>query len=692
MSRGDYLTGLLFCAAYLGLAVAAALVVIDRQLRWLSVGPRVVAGGLLTATAASTAQLIPLVLGVLTRGTVVFAALLLLGLAWLVPRSTRSAEAGAASPDSGTATRVLAGLALAVGAVYVIAFLIHNRSVPIGDYDSTSFILPVPARWLQTGSLWHFDDLVPGWGYGAYPQTGSLFQLVALLPWHNDFALRLVNVLFMLLAVAATTELAVELGAARAAAVTFAVVGVLVPAGAAHALDHAQPDMIMASCFLAAALFLLRYLRTGAGVELALAGAGLGLSLGTKWYAGPGIVALVGVWIGGRLARRDRLGAVVRDTLVLAGVALLVGGVWLLRNLVVGGDPLFPGRVSLFGITIFNAPPSTSGSGIDFSIAHYLAHPSILRHYVWPAFQTSFGWASALIVIAGVVAVARGRADRRIVAVGIAALVVFLVYTLMPYSALGPAGQPRFVTAGTRYAAPALLLAAACAACAFSRVDRRLLLGVQVLAVVSILDAIRRYDTQVGSPTFHVGRKDVAAVIALIAVAVLAWFVITRLTPPGRRRLVAAVAAALGLVALAAAGRKVENQFNDKRYATVNSAFSYLEQHAPRGARVALAGEPDRDFDAAPYIAFGRRLDNRVTFIGTRRRHLLLRYKQAAPFKDALTRGRYQFLLLGDDIGRPPPELAWAHAAGWHPVASGGTFTVMLPPSVATARSSGVSG
>src|SRR4051794_16859666 len=227
MSRGDYLIGIVFCGAYLGLGIAAALAVVERQFRALPPGPRAVAGGLLTAAFVSTAQLIPLLLGVLTRGTVLIAGVLLLVLAWRGPRSSRESEAAADLPDASGAARLAAGLAVAVAAVYVIAFLIHNRAVPIGDYDSTSFILPVPARWLQTGSLWHFDDLVPGWGYGAYPQTGSLLQLVTLLPWHNDFALRLVNVPFMVLAGAAAAELAVELGAVRAAAVTFAAAAVV---------------------------------------------------------------------------------------------------------------------------------------------------------------------------------------------------------------------------------------------------------------------------------------------------------------------------------------------------------------------------------------------------------------------------------------------------------------------------------
>ncbi|MEA2494341.1 MAG: hypothetical protein QOJ29_2252 [Thermoleophilaceae bacterium] len=687
LSRSDYLIGLLFCGAYLGLALAAALVIAERQLAILPRGPRAVAIGLLTAAAASGAQLIPLLFGVLARGTALAAGALLLALAWRIPRSADAPETGDEARGDGGAARIVALAAVALGAGYVVAFLVHTRKVPIGDYDSTAFILPVPARWIQTGSMWRFDDLVPGWGYGAYPQTGSLFQLVALLPWHNDFALRLVNIPFMGLAAAAAAELAVELRAPRSAAWTFAVAAVLIPAGAAHALDHAQPDMIMAACFVAAALFLVRYLRTGARVELVLAGVGLGVALGTKWYAGPELVVLLAAWIATRAMRRERIRLALMEAAIVLGIALAIGGWWMLRNLVVGGDPLFPGKVAFLGITIFDAPATTTGSAVDFSVAHYLTHPSIVRHYIWPAFRTSFGWTSLLIALGALVAVVRGRADRRLVGVAIAAALVFVVYTLMPYSALGPADQPRFVTAGTRYAAPAVLLAGACAAAALSGASRRVLIGVQLLLVAAIFDAFRRYDTQVGSTTFHVSAKDCVVAAALVAIGAACWFAASRFSA----RRFALVALALALLAVGAVGRKVEESFNATRYAQVNPAFDWLRGEALRGTRIGLAGQPDRNFDAAPYLTFGPRLDNPVTFIGERRQHLLVRYKQPGPFTDALAQGRFQALLIGWDIAGKPPELAWAKAAGWREAASGGTFTVLTPPAAASARSADVS-
>ena len=684
MSKADYAGGLLLCGLYLALGAATAALVVRRRLGWVEPWARAVAFGVVFTAALALAQLVPLILGILSRGTALAAGALLLVLATRLPRDTRDAtermrpEAADPSP-----ARLLALVMIAVAAVYVVAFLLHNRAFAISDYDSTSFILPAPARWIQTGSAWRFDDLVPGWGYGAYPQTGSLLQLLALLPWHNDFALRLVNVPFLALAALATAALAIELGARRSLAVTLAVLAVMLAPAAAAALEHVQPDIMMAAWFMSGALFLARHARTGAASELVLAGIAFGLSFGTKWYAGPEIAALCGVWVVARLADRVAWRAVLRQAALVAGMILLLGGFWLLRNLVVGGDPLYPGKVAVLGHTIFDAPPSTSGTPVDFSIAHYIGDPSILRKFVWPAFRANFGWGGLLILIGALgVLVPRLRGDRRVLVVGIATAVVFVVFTFMPYSALGPENEPRFVT--TRYAAPALLLATVCAAVAFSRLSARARVVVCVLAIAALVDAFGRYDRQVGSIRFDVPARDVLLGIALVAVVAVFAVVVARVP-----RRVAIAMVVLALLVVGGLGRKAEESFNAARYAGVNPAYDALNARTGDGVRLALAGEPDRDYAAAPYVSFGRRLNNRVTFIGYRKQHLLQRYKSAAPFNAALDGGRYGLLLVGWDLAGPPRELRWARAAGWRPLASGGTFTLLEPPPRAQATAAG---
>lgn len=683
LSLGDYCWGLACFAIIVGSAAATATLVVRARYDAVEREARVVAWGVIAAGALALAALAPLTLGLLSRGTVIAASLLLLAAASRVRvrrtgagAGARRRRPGAAAHESSTSAVVAFG-AVAVAAVYVIAFLIHVRNAPIGDYDSTSFILPVPSRWIQTGSLWHFDDLVPGWGYGAYPQTGSLFQLAALLPWHNDFALRLVNVPFMALAAAAGYALACELGAARPHALTCAAAAVMLPATAAHALDHAQTDVIMAAGFTAGALFLARHARTRSGTDLLLAGVALGLSFGIKWYAGPEIGALLAVWAVGCVAARRGTGPLVRDGLVVIGLVALLGGIWLVRNLAVGGNPLFPARVALLGATIFPGPAHTAGDPVSFSIAHYATDASVLRKFLWPAYRTSFGLSGLLIALGMVAAVLRVRASQpRLLLTAAAAFLAFLVYTAMPYSALGPSGHPSFITAATRYSGAPLILAGTVAACGLTLLGRAPALVAQAVLTLAMALTMTHYDNQVGSVRFDVPAKDFAA--AAVALAIGAGMAVAAARGATRPLLVAA--AAILLAALSIGARRVEQSFNSARYRGVNPAFDWVAANSGHGRRIALTGQPDRDFNAAPYISFGSRLQNRVTFIGPRASHLLTRYDAAPPFVRALRSGRYDALLVGWEARGRPRELAWALSAGWVPAASGGSFTLLRPP------------
>ena len=187
------------------------------------------------------------------------------------------------------------------------------------------------------------------------------------------------------------------------------------------------------------------------------------------------------------------------------------------------------------------------------------------------------------------------------------------------------------------------------------------------------------YDDQVGSGRFNVPAHVLVEVaVAVLSAAAVVLLVLRRPRRPGFAVAFAAVFVVLALVAVA--GRRLEQQFNADRYRGVNPAFDWVDQHSRSGERIALSGQPDRDFNAAPFIAFGPRLQNHVTFIGTRDHHLLTRYTAPQRFLHALGAERYDALLVGADATGPARELAWARSAGWTPAASGDTFTLLVPP------------
>ena len=135
-----------------------------------------------------------------------------------------------------------------------------------------------------------------------------------------------------------------------------------------------------------------------------LAGVGLGLALGTKWY---GVSAFAVVLASGW----PRAGRLDRELLVLCGVVLLAGGFWLLRNLVLSANPVFPVKVSVAGMTLFDAPYDVIRAG-GFTLAHYAGDSSVWRTYLWPAFKDSYGFALFVAVAGSLAAVWLGRARR----------------------------------------------------------------------------------------------------------------------------------------------------------------------------------------------------------------------------------------------------------------------------------------
>ena len=115
------------------------------------------------------------------------------------------------------------------------------------------------------------------------------------------------------------------------------------------------------------------------------------MTFGGKWY-GVGAVAVLGIaWLVVRAVRRDKPPKVARDAIVLGAWVLALGGVWLLRNWVAAGDPLFPLDVKPLGISIFDAPPDPVRDAFGGKIADYFGNWHIIRHVLIPSWHKAFG-------------------------------------------------------------------------------------------------------------------------------------------------------------------------------------------------------------------------------------------------------------------------------------------------------------
>jgi hypothetical protein len=387
---------------------------------------------------------------------------------------------------------------------------------------------------------------------------------------------------------------------------------------------------------------------------------------------------LVAGWAVYLLARRHPPRAVLRDGLVLSGVLLAAGGFWLLRNLALTGNPFYPVKVKVLGITIFNAPRDVITELAGYSVADRFHQPSVLWHQVLPGYKEAFS-APGVAVVAGMmlaVVLSRGTGDRRgcprLLALAAVAVLLALLYLFLPGGTQGLAAGPLpgIVTENARWLVPAFLLGGGATAAALGRLSRGRALA-DVLLFAAVMIAV--------PAELAVSAAGVAVGVAILLVlALAAW----------RGRSVALVAGALALVLAAAGGYAYQRTYNRLRYAGQSSIVGWIEQRAGSGHRVGIAGYWQGSF-VPTYGAFGPRLGNDVSYVGPVVQGQLRFFHRSAPFRRALRAGRYDLLVIGrleaPDLDHPrpqrtldqPPEERWAQAEGFREVLRDGTYILL---------------
>jgi hypothetical protein len=670
LGPGAFLAGGLVLSITLGCAIAAATVIVRRRLDHLMGAVRVVALGLITLGALLLSELIPLILGVMSRVTVpVCAALILLGTTRVPGGSSTRRDVIPARAETGLLAAAAPGL-LVAGAC--LAYLSLAATFHVVSVDALSFHFPGIIRFVQTGSLWKTTQFLPGQAQGNYPQYGDLLLLALVLPWHSLAFVRYADPPLLALAALAVYGTARELRAPVIASALSALAVTTIGPALAPALSDVLADPTFLAGFSAGALFLVRHWRTGARGDLVLAGVGLGLALGTKWYGLPDVPLLIAAWVAVALVVRRHPRRIGSDAALLVGVIALSGGIWLLRNLILTGNPVFDYRVHPFGVTIFPAPPNPFRSQLGFTLAHYFGDWGVLHHYVWPVFRHDFGL-SGLLIVAGalgavaVALVARRREEPLVAVLFIGAVLAALAYAITPYSAQGFAGRPVLVSANTRYGIPALLLAAPLVAYAV-RGRRWLEAPVDVALAVAIVLSLHRYVPA------SAGRVILAAVILVLAAGALLALRHSRPLLTG-----AAVAAACAVAALAYHYQRV---LASRPYLPGDPTVDYVLARAPRGTHIGVTGTWTAQGLVPVAPLFGPRLSNPLGYVGPFRAHRLEQYASAGPFIAALRRGGYELLEIG--TGFPPsvdpPQAAWARRAGYREITRSLRLILMRSP------------
>jgi len=301
--------------------------------------------------------------------------------------------------------------------------------------------------------------------------------------------------------------------------------------------------------------------------------------------------------------------------------ALLGGGYWYLRNLVVAGNPL--PEIEGLGPVSLPHPLRLQTARPDFDVVHYATDTGVWRHYFAPGLHDAFGalWPLVLLGALGAAlwALLRGR-DRIIRWVGGVALVGIVAYLFTPLTAAGAQGAPLGFGINVRYAIPALLAAIVLLPLPRGFDDRRrrwALLGV-LLVVFFVSD---RPDVALHDP----------ARLFAVAFVLLAVLVPAALLAAGWRGL-AAGAVLAGFAALAFAvvtlGYPLQRHYLDGRFANTGSQdeqipgmsldSAYRWARGVEGARIGLAGTTA---DFAGYGFYGTDLSNEVSYLGERGPH-----------------------------------------------------------------------
>ena len=297
--------------------------------------------------------------------------------------------------------------------------------------------------------------------------------------------------------------------------------------------------------------------------------------------------------------------------------ALLGGGYWYLRNVIVASNPI-PQAEHLGPITLPH-PTHLQTARPDFSIVHYATDTRVWREYFAPGLGHAFGVLWPLVVLAAVagavIAVLWGR-DRIVRWIGAVVLFGMAAYLFTPLSASGADGAPVAFAINLRYVFPAILagLVLLPLARGLKSPRRQAVMLAALLLAIALSD---RADAVLRDPARPFGL--LIATLAVLIPAALLWA-----RARGASRI--GVGAGFALLALGtiAIGYPVQRHYLNDRFSNsvaetaipgmgLNSAYRWARD--THDLRIGLAGTTA---GFAQYGFYGTDLSNHVIYLGAR--------------------------------------------------------------------------
>lgn len=666
MSVGAYIVALAYIAAIAVLAGATA-VTLRRGLLpgWNGSPARLAEAVLGIAIVVLVAEALGL-FGVLTR-LGLLTGVMAMAIAARLLTARLPARPAAPAPPAPPVPDWLLGLSLAAAALAVLHWsggVQDSLAAGIYRQDSAWYHLPLSAGFFQSGDTWslHFTDplALTAW---LYPQNSELLHAIGMLATENDFLSPLVNLGWLVLALAAGWCVGRPYGLGPATSIATALI--LDSGMMATQAGNAPSDSAAIFFLLACVALLVNADAMGGGLwgrrssgALLPAALAAGLAIGTKVSLLAPLAALsIGlVAIAPRRARG-------RVALIWLAGLFAGGGYWYLRDLLHTGNPLpwldlgplpSPDQPELYP-----RPPH--------SVADYLDDPGLWPTEFVPRLVTTLGEAWPLVLLAAgaglAIALRRGHSPllRMLGCVGVFAAIV---YVFIPISASGAEGHPSGFETNLRYLAPALVLGLVLLPLVLPRSRARWI--APMLAGILALNAVTAGDWDLG---------QVPAGVVWVLALVVAPAGLLALRRRGAARLPAVALAGLVAGMLVLLGYGAQRDYLRDRYVAslappadspgfrASPQWRAIQEWG-RGLeekRIGVVGPPAA---YGQYVFYADDLSNRVRYVGTRGAGgAYLPIEDCVDWFSAVNEGAYDYVVVTPATalgpGPVPQESLW---------------------------------
>ncbi|OGF65219.1 MAG: hypothetical protein A2Y62_17845 [Candidatus Fischerbacteria bacterium RBG_13_37_8] len=252
------------------------------------------------------------------------------------------------------------------------AIILFAASTPPYFYDSMVYHLAMPAKYLQYHSFFYYPDIF----FTSFPMNMSLFFAVPLA-FKTDMATQIINVIFILMTALTIIEFCTHYFSKKTAAWA-SVLFLTTPLASLSAFIPAvEPSLTFYS--LISFLLFLHYIHSKHSQFLILSGVAAGIALGIKYTHAAYLLMILFFLIPffpKTWSYKTRLITIFKLLIIF----MLVFAPWMLKNLVIHADPLYP----------YFSKFSSSSAEIIYQLAPKANFSTLLKHYLLTPIYMNF--------------------------------------------------------------------------------------------------------------------------------------------------------------------------------------------------------------------------------------------------------------------------------------------------------------